>query len=133
MMGERQSGQASLFYTFSLESHVPEDHLRRVIDKFADLGFVREHLKDYYSHTGRPSIDPELMIRMLLVGYCYGNNVDEAGVAVSWLLAHPANIIPVMGANSLARIQALVQAYKVKMDWQMWFELYGLAKGKNIA
>jgi len=79
------------------------------------------------------------MIRMLLVGYCYGNNVDEAGVAVSWLLAHPANIIPVMGANSLARIQALVQAYKVKMDWQvkmdrqMWFELYGLARGKNIA
>ncbi len=44
----------------------------RAIDKFADLGFVREHLKDHYSHTGRPSIDPELMIRMLLVGYCFG-------------------------------------------------------------
>ena len=71
-MGERQSGQDSLFYSFSLESHVPGDHLLRVIDKFADLGFVREHLKDYYSHTGRPSIDPELMIRMLLVGYGYG-------------------------------------------------------------
>lgn len=72
MMGERQSGQDSLFYTFSLESHVPDDHLLRVIDKFADLGFVREHLKDYYSHTDRPSIDPELMIKMLLVGYCFG-------------------------------------------------------------
>jgi len=72
MMGERQSGQDSLFYEFSLESHVPDDHLLRVIDKFSDLGFVREHLKEYYSHTGRPSIDPELMIRMLLVGYCFG-------------------------------------------------------------
>jgi transposase len=72
MMGERQSGQDSLFYAFSLEGHVPSDHLLRTIDKFADLGFVRQHLKDHYSHTGRPSIDPELMIRMLLVGYCYG-------------------------------------------------------------
>ena len=63
MRGERQSGQDSLFYGFSLEGHVPDDHLLRAIDKFADLGFVREHLKDYYSHTGRPSIDPELMIR----------------------------------------------------------------------
>lgn len=61
MMGERQSGQDSLFYSFSLEGHVPDDHLLRIIDKFADLSFVREHLKDYYSHTGRPSIDPELI------------------------------------------------------------------------
>jgi len=72
MMGERQSGQDSLFYGFILESHVPYNNMLRVIDKFADLGFVREHLKDYYSHIGRPSIDPELMIRMLLVGYCFG-------------------------------------------------------------
>ena len=72
MMGERQSGQDSLFYGFSLEAHVPGDHMLRAIDKFADLSFVREHLKDYYSHTGRPSIDPELIIRMLLVGYCFG-------------------------------------------------------------
>jgi len=72
MMGERQSGQDSLFYGFSLEAHVPDDHMLRAIDKFVDLGFVRDHLKDYYSHTGRPSIDPELMIRMLLVGYCFG-------------------------------------------------------------
>jgi len=72
MMGERQSGQDSLFYGFSLEAHVPDDHMLRAIDKFADLSFVREHLKDYYSNTGRPSIDPELMIRMLLVGYCFG-------------------------------------------------------------
>lgn len=72
MMGERQAGQDSMFYVFSLEAHVPDDHMLRAIDKFTDLGFVREHLKDHYSHTGRPSIDPELMIRMLLVGYCFG-------------------------------------------------------------
>ena len=72
MIGERGVGQDRLFYSFSLESHVPNDHFLRAIDKFADLGFVREHLKDYYSHTGRPSIDPELMVRMLLVGYCFG-------------------------------------------------------------
>lgn len=72
MMGERQSGQDSLFYSFSLENHVPADHMLRAIDKFTDLGFVRKHLKDHYNHTGRPSIDPELMIRMLLVGYCFG-------------------------------------------------------------
>lgn len=72
MMGERRVGQYSLFSSFSLENHVPDVHLLRAIVKFADLGFVREHLKDYYSHTGSPPIDLELMIRMLLVGYCFG-------------------------------------------------------------
>jgi len=72
MMGERQTEQAALFYEFSLERHVPADHLLRSIDRFVDLGGVREHLRPYYSETGRPSIDPELMIRMLIVGYCMG-------------------------------------------------------------
>jgi len=62
MIGERQSGHDSLFYGFCLEAHVPGDHMLRRIDKFTDLSFVREHLKDFYSYTGRPSIDPELMI-----------------------------------------------------------------------
>lgn len=57
MMGELQSGQDSLFYNFSLKSHVPNNHMLRALDKFADLGFVRQHLKDHYSHAGRPSID----------------------------------------------------------------------------
>jgi transposase len=72
MMGERQTEQAALFYEFSLERQVPADHLLRSIDRFVDLGGVREHLGPYYSETGRPSIDPELMIRMLIVGYCMG-------------------------------------------------------------
>ncbi len=72
MMGPRQEAQAALFYEFSLEDHVPHDHLVRSIDRFVDLTSVRAHLADFYSHTGRPSIDPELLIRMLLIGYCFG-------------------------------------------------------------
>ena len=72
MMGPRQEAQPALFYEFRLEDHVPQDHLLRSIDRFVDLSGVRGHLVDFYSHTGRPSVDPELMIRMLLVGYCFG-------------------------------------------------------------
>ena len=68
-MGPKQEAQAALFYEFSLEDHVPQCHLLRSIDQFVDLTSVRSHLADFYSHTGRPSIDPELLIRMLLIGY----------------------------------------------------------------
>ena len=72
MMGDRTVMQEALFYGFSLERHVPSDHMLRSIDRFVDLSGVRAHLEPYYSAIGRPSIDPELMIRMLLVGYCFG-------------------------------------------------------------
>jgi transposase len=72
MMGERRVMQEALFYGFSLERHIPSDHMLRSIDRFVDLSGVRTHLEAYYSTTGRPSIDPELMIRMLIVGYCFG-------------------------------------------------------------
>jgi transposase len=72
MMGERRVMQEALFYGFSLERHVPDNHLLRKIDRFVDLSEVRAHLEPYYSEVGRPSIDPELMIRMLIVGYCFG-------------------------------------------------------------
>ena len=72
MMGPRQVDQAALFYEFSLERHVPVSHLLRSIDRFVELSDVRSHVAPFYSSTGRPSIDPELLIRMLLVGYCYG-------------------------------------------------------------
>jgi hypothetical protein len=68
MMGQRQVDQAALFYEFSLERHVPATHLLRSIDRFVDLSDVRRHLAPFYSCTGRPSIDPELLVRMLLVG-----------------------------------------------------------------
>ncbi len=51
---------------------MPADHLLRSIDRFVDLSGIREELKPFYSDTGRPSIDPELMIRMLIIGYCMG-------------------------------------------------------------
>ena len=72
MMGERQVAQEALFYSFSLEAHVPDRHMMRLIDRFVDLGGIREQLRPYYSETGRPSVDPELMIRMLIIGYCMG-------------------------------------------------------------
>src|SRR5258707_3598219 len=72
MMGERQSGQDALFYEFSLERHVPAEHLLRSIDRFVELDGLRCELAPFYSEKGRPSIDPELMIRMLIVGYCFG-------------------------------------------------------------
>jgi transposase len=72
MMGHRQIEQAALFYEFSLERHVPCDHLLRSIDRFVELGELRRELAVFYSNLGRPSVDPELMIRMLLVGYCFG-------------------------------------------------------------
>jgi transposase len=72
MMGHRQVDQAALFYEFSLERHVPPDHLLRSIDRFVELGDLRRELAPFYSAVGRPSIDPELMIRMLIVGYCFG-------------------------------------------------------------
>ncbi|QSA98078.1 transposase [Methylococcus sp. EFPC2] len=72
MMGQQVWGQEQLFYSFSLEDHVPSNHLLRGIDHFLDIGSLRQHLAGFYSHTGRPSIDPELMIRMLIVGYCFG-------------------------------------------------------------
>jgi len=72
MMGHRQVEQTVLFYEFSLEKHVPADHLLRSIDRFVDLQKIRRDLASFYSSIGRPSIDPELMIRMLLIGYCFG-------------------------------------------------------------
>src|SRR5438045_4654894 len=72
MMGHRQVEQAALFYEFSLERHVPTDHLLRSLDRFVELGELRRELAPFYSAIGRPSVDPELMIRMLIVGYCFG-------------------------------------------------------------
>ena len=78
MMGERRVMQETLFYGFSLERHVPDGHLLRKIDRFVDLSDVRAHLEPYYRcEVGRPSIDPELMIRMLIVGYYFGVRSEQ--------------------------------------------------------
>jgi transposase len=74
MMGRQAVDQSQLFYLFNLESRIPERHLLRRINPMVTgiLAGVRERLEPFYSEIGRPSIDPELMIRMLIVGYCYG-------------------------------------------------------------
>src|SRR4249919_613037 len=74
MMGRQSGDQDSLFYQFRLDDRIPKDHLLRRINVFVTLVLrdMREQLKPYYSEIGRPSVDPELMIRMLIVGYCYG-------------------------------------------------------------
>ena len=71
MMGQH-SRSVSLFYYFRIEDQVPENHLLRVIDRYVSFDFVREKLRASYSETGRPSIDPEVMLRILLLGYLYG-------------------------------------------------------------
>jgi len=86
-MGHQARGE-SLFYYFKLEDQVPENHLLRLIDRHVNFEFIRAQLKDHYSDAGRPSIDPELLLRMLLVGYLYG--VTSEGKLVEELRMHLA-------------------------------------------
>jgi transposase len=88
MMGQHDRSEA-LFYYFRLEDQVPETHLLRLIEKHISFGFVREKLKASYSDTGRPSIDPELLLRILLIGYLYGITserklVEELRMHLAW-------------------------------------------------
>ncbi len=88
MMGQHSRSEA-LFYYFRLEDQVPETHLLRLIEKHISFVFVRERLKESYSDTGRPSIDPELLLRILLIGYLYGITserklVEELRMHVAW-------------------------------------------------
>ena len=88
VMGQHDRSEA-LFYYFRLEDHVPETHLLRLIEKHISFAFVREKLKASYSDTGRPSIDPELLLRILLIGYLYGITserklVEELRMHLAW-------------------------------------------------
>ena len=88
MMGQ-QCRSESLFYYFRIEDHVPESHLLRLIDRYVSFDFVREKLKPFYSDTGRPSIDPERLLRILLIGYLYGVTserklIEELRMHLAW-------------------------------------------------
>src|SRR5215831_1018866 len=88
MMGHNARSEA-LFYYFRLEDQVPENHLLRLIDKHISFEFVRKQLKNSYSDSGRPSVDPELLLRILLIGYLYGVTserklVEELGMHLAW-------------------------------------------------
>ena len=78
MMGRLNRDQEQLFYSFCLEEAVPDDHLVRAIAAVLDLSWVHGELGPYYSHLGRPSIDPALMIRMLIVGYVFAIRSERA-------------------------------------------------------
>ena len=71
MMGKKTK-QAPLFYYINIEDMIPENHILRLINKYIDFSFIRKKTRHLYSSTGRPSIDPEVLIKMLLVGYLYG-------------------------------------------------------------
>ena len=88
MMGQHDRSEA-LFYYFRLEDEIPENHLLRLIDKHISFEFVRQQLKDRYSEMGRPSVDPELLLRILLIGYLYGITserklVEELRMHLAW-------------------------------------------------
>ena len=89
MMGFQET-PARLFYDFCLDEHVPSDHMLRRIDRHLDLADLRQSLRPFYSHIGRPSVDPELMIRMLIVGtaWAFGPSAAFAKRFTSiWLIA----------------------------------------------
>jgi transposase len=71
VLGKKDRNE-KMFYYVKIDDLIPEDHLLRLVHRYVDLGFVRKKMKHLYSHTGRPSIDPEVLLRMLLVGYLYG-------------------------------------------------------------
>ncbi len=81
MMGRLEVGQGQLFYDLCLEKLVPPDHAVRKLDAVLDLSWVSRELSPYYSHTGRPSVDPELMIRMLIVGYVFAIRSERPRVS----------------------------------------------------
>jgi len=68
----REEKAAKFFYYLRPEDLVPEDHILRLIDRYVDFSFIRTKVEHRYSHTGRPSVDPDVMMRMLLVGYLFG-------------------------------------------------------------
>ena len=113
MMGERSGTQDRLFYEFCLEDCVPSDHMLCRIDAVLDLSWLRAELAPYYSHTGCPSVDPELMIRMLLVGYCYSIRSErrlcqevEFNLAYRWFCRNPSPSTAVQAASLRCSLSA---------------------------
>ncbi|MBT4717993.1 MAG: transposase, partial [Rhodospirillaceae bacterium] len=111
MMGRKSGDQDRLFYDVSLDGLVPADHLVRRIDAVLDLAWLRRELAPYYSHTGRPSIDPELMVRMLIVGYVFAIRAErqlcsevQVNMAYRWFCGLGLeDVIPNHSAFSRAR------------------------------
>ena len=102
-----------------------------------DVAYLQERAKPImaWSPLGGGSLvtgDGDATVRTALTKVAQANDVDLGAVAVAWLLAHPAKIMPVMGTNNLNRITALSDALKVKMDRQTWYEIYTAALGQEV-
>ena len=106
MIRPKRESQVALFCEFSLEDHVPQGHLLRSIDRFVGLSSVRAHLSDFYSHTGRPSVDPELLIvGMTSRALMARNKPEKADIWTAKLLDQkPFRLATVAMANKSARI-----------------------------
>jgi transposase len=138
MMGRQKRDQGKLFYEFRLDDRIPQNHLLRRIDVFvtAALADLHQELEPYYSDIGRPSVDPELMIRMLIVGYCYGIRSErrltqevELHLAYRWFCKLDLeDEIPhhsTFSANRLGFVEALGLDERSHFMKAMWSDLLG--------
>src|SRR4029079_9599509 len=146
MMGRQRRDQGRLFYEFRLEDRIPENHLLRRMNVFVTVALSELHkeLKPHYSDIGRPSIDPELMIRMLIVGYCYGIRSErrltqevELHLAYRWFckldledeIPHPSTF----SANRLGRFRES-EVLRHVFERVVWAAMArGLVKGEGFA
>ena len=105
MMGRQTGDQSQLFYAFNLEERIPERHLLRRINPIVTrvLAELRGKLKPFYSEIGRPSIDPELMLRMLIVGYCYGIRLRAQAVRGGRASSRLSLVLPSRSRGQSAR------------------------------
>lgn len=102
-MRQQAGAQDRLFYSFNLDTYVPSNHLLRGIDRFLELGELRRPLAPLYSHTGRPSIDPELMMRMLKIAAASAFD-PSGGYATKFILIWPTDGSAVWGSRTEYRI-----------------------------
>src|SRR5271166_5187954 len=114
MMGERQVMQEALFYGFSLERHVPDNHLLRKIDRFVDLTGLRTYLEPYYSETGRPSIDRGLLLRHSLRASAVRRGPPQSGLPLVSLGGHGLStpLSWLARWEALGRVQASLRAQR---------------------
>ena len=99
MLGKRNP-QQPLFYYFNMADMIPKDHILRLINKYVDFSFIRSKVKHLYSDMGRPSIDPEVLIRMLLIGYLYGITSERLSRGWQISLIMPSNSLGLLFFNN---------------------------------
>ncbi|MCL4415289.1 MAG: IS1182 family transposase [Actinobacteria bacterium] len=134
MQGKKEFKQR-IYYDFNLESMVPQDHLLKRIEKLVPFEFVREKTKSYYSHTGKPSIDPVVLIKMLFIGYLFDIRserklVEEINLnlAYRWYIGHDLDeAIPDHSIFSKARTR-----FGKKLFLQIFEEILKIAISFNL-